>query len=122
MRKIEKEVREAVRTSRSAKFGNTAVEVTSEAVSVFLHGSEIYRKAGDVEYFTLAGWNTSTTRGRLRALGLSINCRDFAPYFCGHAIAADKVYRIEGARVESFREEIETALRGPFGRSIGGAA
>lgn len=48
-------------------------------VKVYLHGNQIYEKAGKYVVFTLAGWNSNTTRSRLRALGVSVRCCDHTP-------------------------------------------
>jgi hypothetical protein len=85
MRKVEKEIREAVQAGHNFKGGNTVVTCTTTdsvvTVSMTLHGNEIYRKVGAAEYFTLAGWNTFTTRGRLRAMGIPVRCFNFSPMF-----------------------------------------
>ena len=74
MRKIEKEMLAAVCEHRNWNCGNTIVTCENNVVCVYLHGNLIYEDDMDErrESFTLAGWNTPTTRSRLRALGADI--------------------------------------------------
>lgn len=78
MRKIESEMLRAVRKLKPAKLGNTAVTASPTGwAEVFLHGHRIatvwperldgYGPARHLEV-TLAGWDTNTTRSRLRAI------------------------------------------------------
>ena len=96
MRKIEREMCAAVKERRNWKSGNTEVKVRKDGattrVTVYLHGNDIYetiedsstgfKKAG----FTLAGWNTNTTRSRLNALGVGVYQRHWTPMFKGMEI------------------------------------
>ncbi|BAP15810.1 hypothetical protein AVU67_gp04 [Ralstonia phage RSJ2] len=79
MRVIEKEMLAAIRAGRNWKSDNTEVRYAPpdaggwETPQVFLHGNLIARArpAGDPRNeweFTLAGWNTPTTRSRINAL------------------------------------------------------
>lgn len=74
MRKVEKEMVAAVNARRSWQGGNTTVSHDRDGVSVSLHGHVIYRSRDaegyNVAEATFAGWPTSTTRSRLRALGV----------------------------------------------------
>ena len=73
----------AMRAAVEARFNwncsNTLVKVNGNAVEVYLQGNLIYKKQGRVASFTLAGWNSNTTRSRLRALGVSVRCYDYTP-------------------------------------------
>lgn len=82
MRRIEEQMRKAVRNRKNWRASNTAVEVNDKGdVFVYLHGNLIMKQYNGAEpYFSLAGWNTVTTRSRLRALGCEVTCKDFAPY------------------------------------------
>lgn len=94
MRKIEQLMVAAVRRSYESgvvgwkwKSGNTSVEVHAPGrVSVYLHGNPIALLGADDMSFTLAGWNTPTTRSRLNALfrafapGASVFQRNFKPF------------------------------------------
>lgn len=55
------------------------MKVEGNNVKVYLHGNQIYEKSGKYAAFTLAGWNSNTTRSRLRALGVSVRCYNYAP-------------------------------------------
>lgn len=85
MRKIEQEMVAAFRAAntlftrglaRSWKNGNTEVRVGSATIAVYLHGHAIfqavYPEAPSIARyrleFSLAGWNTPTTRSRINAL------------------------------------------------------
>lgn len=89
MRQIEKEMRAAINAGRNWKKDNTQVICSplswsnldgckpGEAARVFLHGNLIcvVLTDGRREYST-TGWNTPTTRSRLRALGLDCRIKD----------------------------------------------
>ena len=53
---------------------NTQVIVSADKnhIEVYLHGNVIYSCDGEQESFTLAGYDTLTTRNRLRALGVNL--------------------------------------------------
>lgn len=82
MSEIERKMLYAVRGCKNFKGANTEVksfftEMTEQGEytrvsEVYLHGNLIYTFIEDkgqvYEVFTLAGWNTNTTRSRLRAL------------------------------------------------------
>lgn len=81
MRQIEKEMVQAIavtvahpRTAGGWHKGNTSVRCHHNGtVVVSLHMNEIFRRAADGNrYFTLAGWDTPTTRSRLRSCGVSL--------------------------------------------------
>lgn len=79
MRKIEKQMMDALNTGRAFKYGNT--EVTREG-TVYLHGNRIaYRgetyRAMVLDTDTVQRWNTVTTRSRCNAMGFSVRQRDF---------------------------------------------
>lgn len=76
-RKIEQEMNAAVDQRRNWRSGNTEVLVSGPLVEVYLHGNLIARQdSADAQQpamqFTLAGWNTPTTRSRLNALGARV--------------------------------------------------
>lgn len=69
MRTVEAKMLEAIRAGKSARLGNTRVEVMdSGAWRVFLHGNLIANGGRVSMQFTLAGWGTPTTRSRVNAL------------------------------------------------------
>jgi len=81
MRKIEKAMCEAVQMRTNWSESNTIVKVFGDEVTVYLHGNAIYRVVDGVQYFTLAGWNTPTTRSRLHALGVGVTQKNFQPVY-----------------------------------------
>ena len=74
MRKIEIKAKDAFFAGLEFKQGNTEVRVSRNEVRYYLHGNLIARRLADSlnTYCTLAGWNTSTTKSRLRSLGANI--------------------------------------------------
>lgn len=86
----------AVRGRYNWKNDNTAVVVHEGGdVDVILHGNRIYSTSvcGGA-WFTLAGWNTPTTRSRLRALGVEVMQKQRIPYYKGEAIDATSLYLV----------------------------
>lgn len=94
MRKIEKAMCEAVQMRTNWSESNTIVEVFGDEVTVYLHGNAIYRVVDGVKYFTLAGWNTPTTRSRLHALGVPVTQKHFAPMYNGVEIDSTRWYNV----------------------------
>lgn len=97
MRQIEKEMLNALNEKRNWKSGNTSVEFckVTESVGVRLLGHLIFLVDGiGKRHFTLAGWNTSTTRSRLRALGVNVSQRDRSAYYNGKHINVSEWYEI----------------------------
>ena len=70
MRTVEAKMLDAIRASKSARLGNTVVEVIpgTGAWRVLLHGNLIANGGRVGMSFTLAGWGTPTTRSRVNAL------------------------------------------------------
>ena len=94
MRKIEEQMINAVNNCKSLSVSNTLVTVSNNEVKVYLHGNLIYTKENGVERFTLAGWNTNTTRSRLRALGVDVCQRKRKPVYKGSEISSYKWYNV----------------------------
>ena len=69
MRKIEKEMLEAIRNRENFCKSNTKVIVNTKCVYVKLYDTIIYIIKNGIEYFSDGGFNTVTTSSRLRALG-----------------------------------------------------
>lgn len=81
MRKIEKVVVGAFVNGRAATLSNT----TTDGSKLYLHGNLIAKRENGVYFFTLAGWNTPTTRSRINALarlagGTGVHCKDWTAY------------------------------------------
>ena len=100
MRQIEKEMRNAVANAmnngKDWKKGNTAVYSLFGAVFVSLHGNLIYQidKVTKNGKFTLAGWNTPTTRSRLNALGVGVYQKNFEAYKDGQRLDVCEWYDV----------------------------
>lgn len=89
MRKIEKAMCAAVESRTNWAENNTRVEVKDggSKVSVYLHGNKIYSESSEGwRMFSLAGWDTTTTRSRLNALGIRVYRRKGVLYYDGHEI------------------------------------
>ncbi len=85
MRKIETQMSLAFDLRRDWRSGNTSVQVSGSIVEVYLHGHLIARQDHADALrpgirFTLAGWNTPTTRSRLNALGARVFTRKGQAY------------------------------------------
>lgn len=91
MRTIESLMCDAVRGRKNWSLLNTRVYIDRETgeVSVYLHENCIYRRNGKGIFINLCGWNTVTTRSRLRALGIDICQKDYTPYLNGVAISCN---------------------------------
>lgn len=95
MRQIEKRMVSAVMNGRSFKSGNTVVTADTTGVKVFLHGNCIFAVYQGVKRFTLAGWNSVTTRSRLNALGVAVSQKNWAPMYKGSVINSRAWYVIQ---------------------------
>lgn len=96
MRKIEEAMCEAVKNRKNFERSNTRVQVRDGGnwVKVFLHDNLIYtscQESGKAQ-FTLAGWDTNTTRSRLRALGVDVCHVNGVPVYKGEVINDEKWY------------------------------
>lgn len=95
MKQIEKAMINAIRERKNWRNSNTAVDVAFGGIIVTLHGNNIFAIHPDgKKEFTLAGWNTSTTRSRLRALGVNVSQRDWSAYYNGKHINVSEWYEI----------------------------
>lgn len=97
MRKIESCMRAAVIACRNWRSGNTEVVISDGGAkaSVYLHGNKIYMESTEGwASFTLAGWNTQTTRSRLRALGVCVECRNLVAYYKDKPINSQDWYAV----------------------------
>lgn len=87
MRKVELAMIRAIERRQDWHKGNTSVEWDGSTCRIWLHGNKIAQFSYGLWSFTLAGWNTPTTRSRLHALMGAFDpakrhvfCRDFTPY------------------------------------------
>ena len=100
MRKIEKQMIEAIRSGDNWKSANTEVRFWERAngiASVYLHGHHIatvIRRSNENLYpckaypieDTFRDWPTATTRSRLRALGVDASIKNFQACIDGRAL------------------------------------
>lgn len=102
MRKVQKDMMAAILARKAWQGGNTVITVSTLAhfstICVYLHGHLIaeIRSAVDTVRFSLAGWNTPTTRSRLNPiikclLGLDSGVfqKDGAPMLMRNGIAGE---------------------------------
>jgi hypothetical protein len=73
---------------------NTAVRDCGTYVGLYLWGNRIasYEKTDRHVWFSLCGYNTNTTRERLRALGIDIKTRNGRAYYNGAEIDINGVH------------------------------
>tara|TARA_Y100000356_G_C11131086_1_gene220099 strand:- start:238 stop:519 length:282 start_codon:yes stop_codon:yes gene_type:complete len=65
MRQVTKQIREAFEQGTAKKVGNTR----TDGQTVWLHGNEIVKRdASGLVLWSLAGWNTVTTRERVNGI------------------------------------------------------
>ena len=105
MRQIEKQMVAAIKARKNFKSGNTEVTMTRNeylctcTAMVYLHDNLIakisFGPENVVAQFTLAGWNTNTTRSRLNALGVGVSQCNWAPYHNGKAISSTGWYTFD---------------------------
>ena len=102
MRKIEQRMVAAVRDRRAWHADNTQVRAFDDGrVEVYLHGHHIATVTTNGMSFTLAGWNTNTTRSRVNAL-----LREFGPGDSGVTTKLGQTlyftgWYTEGGRIET---------------------
>ena len=76
MRKIEKEMLQAICNRENFCKSNTKVLVNAKCVYVKLYDTIIYILRNGIEYFSDGGFNTVTTSSRLRALGANYSINE----------------------------------------------
>jgi len=100
MRKIEKQMIQAIRDGRDWKSGNTEVVQIRylngiNYANIYLHGNHIATAYPDIwdtcphaepKRRTFANWPTATTRSRLRALGVDASIKNGCAVLDGVAI------------------------------------
>lgn len=95
----------AIKARKNFKSGNTEVTMTRNehfctcTAMVYLHANLIakilFGPDNVVAQFTMAGWNTNTTRSRLNALGVGVSQCNLAPYHNGEAISSKGWYTFD---------------------------
>jgi hypothetical protein len=104
MRKIERQMCDAIRDNNSWRSGNTEVQNTPYGSLVYLHGNHIATVTDDAVQLFDGGWQSNTTKSRLNAIcdtfcvdGEGIFQKNFEWFihkFVGHA-GTSKVYNVE---------------------------
>lgn len=86
MRKVEKQIKEAWEAGKSLTVGNTRTD--GETIYLFGHAI-IHREQDGRIRFTLAGWDTVTTRSRLKIIGAGVYHEKHVPKRNGREIPTD---------------------------------
>ena len=94
MRKIEQQMVNAIKSHTSFSSGNTQVSIDANSAHVFLHGNHIATvisnnnnyKCTMVNKITLKQFPTSTTKSRLRALGVDVYTKKGITYLYGEEV------------------------------------
>jgi len=101
MRKIEKQMIQAIRAKRNWKSGNTEVVQVRDYLhginyaDIYLHGNHIATATPDTwdtyphakpNRDTFRYWPTATTRSRLRALGVNASIKNYCAVLDGMAL------------------------------------
>ena len=90
MRKIEKKMLEAIEQGRDFTLANTHVKIDANTAHVFLHGNHIASVVQNgkvmVNLDTLRAYPTSTTKSRLRALGVDVYTKNFKTFLNGEEV------------------------------------
>ena len=104
MRKIERQMCDAIRDNNSWRSGNTEVQNTPYGSLVYLHGNHIATVTDDAVQLFDGGWQSNTTKSRLNAIcnafcvdGEGIFQKNFEWFihkFVGQA-GTSKVYNVE---------------------------
>ena len=84
MRKVTEQIKQAFDNGQRLKVGNTK----TDGKTVWLHGNAIVKRDPDgLVRWSLAGWNTSTTRERVNGIVNAGVCQvDFEPVLNGEII------------------------------------
>lgn len=84
MRKVTKEIKEAFEQGKAKKVGNTE----TDGQTVWLHGNAIVKRDPDgLVRWSLAGWNTPTTRERVNGIANArVHQVSFEPVLNGQVI------------------------------------
>jgi hypothetical protein len=84
MRKVTERIKDAFEQGKSLKVDNTE----TDGQTVWLHGNAIIKRDGwGVVEWSLAGWNTPTTRERINGiLGVGVHQVKFEPVLNGEVI------------------------------------
>lgn len=90
MRTITELMARAFFNGETKKMSNTQVQ----NYEMYLFGNRIAWIYDGKLYFTLCGWNTPTTKERLRGLGINIQQKNYQLYWNGKEINDHEVYEM----------------------------
>jgi hypothetical protein len=97
MRKIEQILSNAWNNNKGISISNSAVINNGDELQLMLFHNVIAKKhleTGKVEY-TLAGWNSPTTKSRLKnVIGVNVYSMNFTPYVGNTAISTNEWYTL----------------------------
>jgi hypothetical protein len=103
MRKTAQKIKEAFDAGRERTVRNTR----TDGERVFLHGNQIIKRVNGEVFFTLAGWNTVTTRSRIKEItGAGVGQRNFEPVYHGRVINSNKWYLVTESRTQSINIDL----------------
>ena len=93
MRKVTEQIKQAFFERKAKTIGNTH----TDGESVWLHGNEIIKRdSSGLIFWTLAGWNTPTTRERINGiLDVGVHQKNFEPVLNGHTIDESDWFALE---------------------------
>lgn len=95
MRKIEEMMLNSIRNGKSFNLGNTSVVFRdNNDFFVTLHGNVIFVKNEKGTVFSLCGWNTPTTKSRLRALGVGVKSKNGSVLYNNEIIDTHKYHNV----------------------------
>ena len=84
MRKVTQQIKKAFNQGKSLKVGNTR----TDGQTIWLHGNaNVKRDPGGMVRWSLAGWNTPTTRERVNGIAnAGVRQKNFVPMLNNHEI------------------------------------
>lgn len=106
MKLIELQMLQAIKERKNWRKDNTEVRVLNSDtphILVLLYGNVIYEQNKDKAYWSLCGWDTTTTRSRLHSLGVLICQRKYKP----HLWVDGGLIPIDSHKVYTMGEEID---------------
>ena len=93
MRKVTQQIKQAFEHREAKTIGNT----TTDGTTVWLHGNAIVKRDPDgLVRWSLAGWNTPTTRERVNGIAnAGVHQVKFEPVLNGHSIDPSDWFAVE---------------------------
>ena len=99
MRKVTAQIKQAFERGEAKTVGNT----TTDGKTVWLHGNAIIKRdASGFVIWSLAGWNTPTTRERVNGIvNAGVHQVNFEPVLNGHIINPSDWFAVQNQNVEA---------------------